>query len=422
MSSPLDPLTMTTIANYGRGAWDNVSQNNPFWSQLKAKGNIEYNVGGVNVIQPIEAGRYAPVISSPEMDVWDQYVPRARHTRWTAEWGELFVGTQLNRGMLRRNSGDQALVKLRETEAPAMARDILYGANNSLGHQLLQMNATKVAASVTGDPIYGLPTLLPGGGYTGAAAYAIATAITDYDLEGYTPPTSSGNGTLTGSAPADTDKEVAIGNAPSVQNYMGLSLKQGALTGVDGLEFDAWSPTLVNTSYTSWTGTADDESNAIEKFLQYGVFRAQRFSGSDKTKTPTLGLLDRTFYEYLGAKKASRETIFVTPDKKGVQLPDSGYGATGMYHAGILFMWDENMPAETAYILNMNQAFAKVQPIYGSAYGGNPPFKTTGGEDDGIIEVDTDWDPGTRAWILGMTIPMQVMFNPRYQVRCSNYS
>lgn len=414
MSGPLDPATMTTIANYARGAWDDVAQNHPVWKSIREKGNIEYGVGGTSLEGPIEAGRYQAIISSPGQDVWDQYTPRNRHKRWTGQWAELFAGTKLDRGMLRRNTGPQALVKLRDTEGPAMARDLLLGSTNSLMHQFLQMNATVYAG--TGLPVYGLPTMLPGNGYTGAATYAMATAITDYDLEGFNPET----GALTGSAPANTDIEVGIGGAPTYQNYLNLSMKYNALTGVDNVEPDAWTPSLINTSYSGWTGTGNDEDDAIEKILQYAVFRSERFSGSDKTKRGNLGVLDRVFYQYLGAKKASRETIFVTPEKRGTGLPDGGYPSTGIFHGGILWIWDENMPTETAYCLNTNQMWFKMQEVYGHM--DNPPFKLTGGEADGIIEVDTDWDPGSRAWLLAMTIPGQVVCNPRYFVRASNYS
>lgn len=416
MSGILDPATKTTIANYARGAWDDVCQNNPLFAEFKKRGSFEYDVGGTSLEGPIEAGRYTPTISAPGMDLSALYAPKVRHTRWTATWAEIVNATVLDRGMLRRNSGEQALVKLKDTEVPALIRDAIVG-TNGLGHQMLQLNSTVYAGS--GLPFNGLPTFLPGNGYTGSATYSMATAITDYDLEGFTPPSGSGSGTLTGSAPADTDKEVAIGGSPTYQNYLGLSLKPGALTGVDGVEWDAWTPTLVNSSFTGWTGTADDEDDAIEKVLQYAVLRASRFSNSMKDKLPTMGALDRTFFEYLGAKKASRETIFVQPGKRGVDTPDSGYNPHILFHAGLQWVWDENMPSETAYVLNMNQMHAKIQPLYQNR--DDAPIKVSG-EDAGIMETDVTFDPVRRQYLVAATIPGQIIANPRYFVRVGNYS
>lgn len=416
MSGFLDPATKATIANYARGAWDDVSQNNPIFAEFKKRGNIEYDVGGTTLEGPIEAGRYNPTISAPGMDLTALYAPKVRHQRWSATWGEIVNATVLDRGMLRRNSGEQALVKLRDTEVPALIRDALV-ATNGLAHQLLQLNSTVYGGS--GLPFNGLPTFLPGNGYTGSAAYAMATAITDYDLEGFTPPTGSGSGTLTGAAPADSDKEVAIGGAPTYQNYLGLSLKPGALTGVDNAEWDAWTPTLVNSSYSGWTGNADDEDDAIEKYLAYAVMRASRFSQSDKTKLPTMGVLDRTFFEYLGAKKASRETIFVQPSKRGTDTPDSGYNPHILFHAGLQWIWDENCPAETAFVLNMNKLNLKVQPLYQNR--DDAPIKVSG-EDAGIMETDVTFDPVRRQYLIAATIPGQIIADPRYFVRVSNFS
>lgn len=427
MSGYLDPVASTTLANVARGAWDGISQNNPTFSEIKKKGNIEYDVAGgsdgstlnsgtYELSGTIEAGRYQPIISAPGIDISGEYAPKQRFKRWTGTFGEIVNATVIDRGALRRNKGSN-MVDLSKTEIPAMIRDTIVG-TNGLAHQMLNMNATVYTGGRL--PIYGLPTFLPGNGYTGAATYAMATAITDYDLEGYTPPATSGNGTLTGLAPADTDKEVAIGGTPTYQNYLGLSLKQGALTGVDNLEFDAWSPTLVNSSYTGWTGVADDEDDAVEKYLQYAVFRASRFSNSDKMKRPDMGLLDRTFFEYLGAKKASRETIFVQPSKRGVDVPDSGYPTDVIFHAGIKWFWDENMPAETAYVLNTDQMSLKVQPLYRGLEDGNP-LKVSG-EDAGILETEINKDPNRRQFLISSTFPGQLICNPRYFVRVSNYS
>lgn len=427
-----DPIAATTLANVGRGAWDGVSQNNPLFAEIKKKGNVEYDVQGgsdgstlnsstYELSGAIEGGRYQPIISAPGIDVSGEYTAKTRFKRWTGSFGEIFNGTTFDRGALRRNQGSQ-LVDLSKTEIPAMVRDTIVG-NVGLAWQILQMNATAYSGGRL--PIYGLPTFLPGNASSvssanAVSAYSMATAITDYDLEGYTPPTGSGTGTLTGSAPADTDKEVAIGGAPTYQNYLGLSLKQGALTGVDNLEFDAWSPTLVNSSYTSWTGTADDEANAVEKFLSYAVFRASRFSNSDATKRPNMGLLDRTFFEYLGAKKASRETIFVQDNKRTTDVADTGYPVDSIFHQGLRWFWDENMPNETAYVLNTNQMKLKVQPLYRNLEDGNP--LKVGGEDAGILEVEINRDPNRRQWLVGATFPGQLICNPRFFVRVSNYS
>lgn len=432
MPGTQDVIAPVTLANVARGAWDGISQNNPLYGEMKKKGTVEYDVQGgsdgstlnsstYELSGAIEAGRYSPFISAPGTDISAQYVARTRFKRWTGNFGEICAAVPFDRGALRRNQGS-SITDLSKTEIPALFRDIIVAAPG-LSWQILQLNATPYAGN--GLPIYGLPTFLPGNGGSVSAAgavstYSMATAISDYDLEGYTPPTGSGNGTLTGLAPADTDKEVAVGGAPTYQNYLGLSIRQGALTGVDNLEFDAWSPTLVNSSATEWTGTADDEANAVEKFLSYAVFRGSRFSAADQSKVPNIGILDRKFFEYLGAKKASRETVFVMDNKADTKVADTGYPVAAIRHQGIVWFWDENMPTETAYCFNSAQIKLKVQPLYKGLMQGNP-LKVSG-EDAGIIETEIVQDPVRRQWLVNATIPAQLICNPRYFVRVSNYS
>lgn len=436
MSGSQDPIAPTTLANVARGAWDGISDHNPLFAELKRVGAVEYDVQGgsdgsslnsstYELSGSIEAGRQNPSISAPGTDISALYVPKTRFKRWTGNFGEIVNGQSLDRGALRRNKGS-SIADLSKTEIPAMIKDTITG-TNGLSHQMLQMNATVYAG--TGLPIYGLPTLLPGNGYDGSATYSMGavtagasgvtgTAVGDYDLEGFTPPTGTGNGTLTGAVPASTDKEVAV--ASTTATYLGLTLKPGTLVGVDGAQWDAWTPTLVNTASSAWTGTELDEDDAIEKFLNYMAFRGSRFSTSDRSKKPNVGLLDRLFFEYLGAKKSSRETIFVDPGKRGTDVPDTGWSSDFIFHAGIKWFWDADMPTLTAICFPSQQMKLKVQPLYRDLEDGNP-LKVSG-EDAGILETEITRDPNRRQWLASCTFPGQLICNPRYFVRGSRYS
>lgn len=436
MSGSQDPIAATTLANVARGAWDGVSANYPVFQEIKKAGGVEYDVAGgsdgsqlnsstYELSGAIEAGRQHPSISAPGTDISALYVHKQRHKRWTGSFGEIVNGQAFDRGAMRRNKGSQ-IVDLSKTELPSMVKDTIVG-TNGLAHQILQMNASVCAA--TGLPIYGLPTLLPGNGYDGVNTYNMGalstgasattgTASGDYALQGFTAPTGSGSGTLTGAIPASTDKEVAI--TSTSLTYLGLPLKPGAITGVDSAQWDAWTPTLVNTAASGWTGTAQDEDDAIEKFLSYLVFRLSRFSSSDKSKLPNVGLLDRNFFEYLGAKKSSRETIFVTPDQKSPIVPDTSWPVHFIFHAGVRWFWDENMPVDTAYCYSAQQMKLKVQPLYRDLEQGNP-LKVSG-EDAGILETEITRDPNRRQWLASATFPGQLICSPRYFGRASKYS
>jgi hypothetical protein len=321
MAGFLDMLTPTTIANYARGAWDGVSINSWVYNELKKSGAFIYDVGGDSLSGPIEAGRYIPITSAPGVDLSSQFVPKVRHQRWNFPWAEMVNATVLDRGMLRRNSGDQALVRLRDTELPALFRDLLIAPGFGLLWALLSQNGFTYSGS--GLPVYGLPSFLLAPSSTGVQGF------------------STGTKAATGSVPAATDKEVCA--TATSQTYGGLSIAPNGLTGIDGVQYDAWMPTIVNTTCTGFTdGTV---ANNIELALMYLVNRLTRFGTNDPSLMPNLGLLDGNYYRALGAKKSAREQIFVLTSQKDPIVPDTGYAPiTGINHAGLVWKWDENMP------------------------------------------------------------------------------
>lgn len=398
MAGILDSLTATSIANYARGAFDGISQNNPLFAKFKETGRIKYDVGGTTLDGVVESGRHQPTISAPGQDLSALFTPKVRHSRYSFPWAELVNALVVDRGMLRRNSGDQALVKLKDEDIPALMRDLIVG-TDGLAHQLLQKEGQ--AYTGNGLPFYGFPSFLP--------AYANTANL----FQGF-----DGIATGTGTTPTDSDVEVLPYTASNT--YGGLSMQRSGLAGIDGLEPDAWTPTLVNTSATVHSGTADDEANAILVFLQYLVNRCCRFSSSDQSKIPNLALLDGQFFGFLGNKIAAKQTIYVQTSQKTRDTPNLGYNPHKLFHAGMEWMWEENMPALTAYCINTKQMELSIQPLYKDQENGSP--LTVSGEDAGIIETAINFDPLRRQYLVSGTIPGQLKACPRYQGRAMAYS
>ncbi len=386
----LDALTPTTIANYARGAWDGVSINSWVLSQFKKNGTFVYDVGGDTLSGPIEAGRYLPQTSAPGMDISAMFVPKVRHARWNFTWGEKVNALAIDNGLLRRNSGDQALVRLKDTEIPAMYRDTIIGTGGLL-YDILQQDAN--AYTGAGLPIQGLPTFLHNVGATGLNGYNLATKA------------------ATGSGPAATDKEVCA--TATSATYGGLSLAPNGLVNIDAAQYDAWMPVMVNTKSSAWTSTGNDAANAIELVLMHLVQRLTRFNQNDPALMPDVALLDEVYYRYLGAKKAAREQIFVMANQKTPDVPDTGFEPIkGLYHAGQLWKWEYNMQASTAYLFNSRRAKFNVQPLYRNVVGEAP--LSVSGEEAGLMETSIMPDPYRRQWLVSATIPGQLVCEPRY--------
>lgn len=410
MGGILDALPTTTIINYKHGAENSVIENNPVFRIFNEKAKIKQQQGGTSLSGPIEAGRFTPFVSAPGEDMTAYVTPKQRWKLWSLDWADTRVATSVDLGLLRRNSGDQALVKIREETIPNMWRDLLTNRDQSLNGQMLNQNVN--AYSGTGLPFNGLATLLPGADNQ----QTYAQAITNYDLEGFNPVT----GALTGAVPATTDVEVGIGGAPTYQNYAGLSLKYNALTGVDGLVPDAWTPTLVNTTYTGF-GATKPTLNA----WQYGIGRSARFNANDSNFMPSIGICDFTTFQTAGTELTAIQNVYLTPNGNTTNKFGTGFKANNMlYHAGLWFTWDQQAKANTTFILNLDQACMWVQPKL-HTYGDQPlPLNKNAGDtpDTELIEVHYTYDPSTIAWWIIGLVSGQFFFHPRYQVRVGKYT
>lgn len=389
MAGVLDALNPTTIANYARGAWDGITINSWLLGYLKKQGAFSYDVGGDTLSGPIEAGRYNPTLSAPGMDLSSLFVPKVRHQRWNFSWAELVNALVIDRGLLRRNSGDQALVRLKDTEIPALFRDLVIG-SNGFNYQFLQQDGAAYTGS--GLPFYGLPSFLRN-----------VSDATGGLLNGWDPAAKATTG-----AAAVTSMECAC----IAQTYGGLSLAPSGITGIDGLQYDAWMPVLVNSGY-NWGGGANAEAANIELFLMHLINRLDRFSATDPSVKPDIGIVDQAYYRYLGAKKASREQIFVMTSQQSPDTPDTGYQPVkGLFHAGLTWKWEELMPANTAYAGCSKKVKIHIQPLYKDQENGSP-LKVSG-EEAGIMETAINFDPIRRQYLVSSTIPGQFTFEPRY--------
>jgi hypothetical protein len=405
MAGPLDPVLYTTISNYKYGAENDVITNNPFLAAWKQKTNLKEKQGGTNITWPIEAARYVAFGSAPGDDMSARFVPSVRHQLPTLNWADNRVATSIDFGALRRNYGDQALVKLSDTEAKALWRDALTNGSTSLNGLILNSN---ISTSTNPLPFAGLPSFLLAPGATGLQGYNRAT------------------NTVSGGAPADTDQEVVP--TSTSQTYAGLNLYRSGITAVDNPVADAWTPNLVNTSFTGWTGTNDDEANAVPFYTQYAVQLASRFDGSRQDYLPDFGVMDYNSFYNLGARLTKINagfTVFANVGQEASNKFGTGFKCNNMlYHAGLLWFWDAAMPTETTYVINASQSGLMCQPTFNTMGDDELPIDTSAGgiENVELIEMHFSYNPLNQSIMIAGNMNNQATFSPRFQVRCSNYS
>lgn len=407
MAGPLDPAVSTTIAYYARDVFDGVKENFAFWKNINDQGKLIYDQGGDPIVQPLAVGRYRPIISAPGMDLSQYATSVPRHLRSSLAFGEVTVTTRFDRGLLRRNSGNEALVDLSSTEIPQMVEDIVKGpgftanSDGSLSWQIL--NTAGQSYSGGGLPIYGLPSFLLAPGATG--------------LNGFNPDTK----VVSGIAPVAADREVVPTSTSAT--YAGWSMAYNGLSAtVTQAEPDAYTPTLVNLGSSVWTGTQQQYNLAIANALNWTVERTCRFDNTDPTYRGTFGMLSSDYFRFLGEFLAGKQTIYMQPmQTDAIDSPNMGYAPRNrLRHADLWFYYDYNMPAATAYVINGKQLKICFQKLFKDGVFPSPLAGITG-EDAGIVEPIVMLDPLTRSYIVNLTIPAQMLANPRYHGRLGNF-
>ena len=405
MAGPLDPVVYTTISNFKYGAENDIVTYNPFFAAFKNKSKIKKDQGGSNIVWPVEAARYVAFASAPGDDMTSRMVPSVRHQLPSINWADTRVATSIDFGALRRNYGDQALVQLRSTEAKALWRDGLTNGVQSLNGRLLNTN---YATSTDPLPVGGLPSFLLAPGSTGVQGYNRTTNV------------------VSGAVPAVTDQEV-VPTATS-QLYGTLPLFRSGITAVDNPVADAWTPNLVSSSFTSWTGTPNDQANAVPFYTQYAVQLASRYDGQSQEMLPDFGVMHLTEFYNLAARLTKLNAGFTVFGSLGADATNkfgTGFKCNNsIWHAGLNWFWDAAMPSNASYVINVDQSQFYQQPIFSTVGETSLPIDTgmEGVADAEIIEAHFDYNPLTQQILIAGNMNNQFTFSPRFQVRIDKYA
>jgi len=377
MPTPQAVINPITIDNYGRMAWDNVTNHYPTAKQFMQKGNITRDQGGNKLTWPIEAGKNDVFITQDFEDVTANYVMTTAHAQPTIDWAQLSVFKAISKGQLKRNNGKEALVKWSQKAIPSMYRDGLSGVTNSLFDQFFNMNI---------------------GSYTSKVAFAGLPSV------------FTGNTAITWSS---TVKEGTINNT----NYAGLTCVSGGLSSlVDNPVADAWTPTAVNTTSTAWGGaTATLRVNAFE-ILSYAISAASRFSPNEAAQNPDEVVMTRAMYNDIAYQMQQKQSFLLGKSVgKGASFGIGMDVSQGLEHNGVPIRWDTHLAANTGYVLNYDQMFLDFLPKMEFSGDKVGELKQTG-DDESIFETEIRYSEGRRALTVSATADGQFRINPRYQI------
>lgn len=381
MATPSEVITDITIKNYERDALESAFEHKPSASLIKEKGNWEKKSGGEALYQPIDVANYVAYDVDEYEDISSKYVPTRLHTKAELDWGQKSAFDALSKLSMKKNNGEEALVKFRDVNIPRMFRSVLSQGTNSLNYSFFY-------GTSSGS---GLPTI-------GLAEFMVFDTAT----------TSDKDGTVTAGT-----------------TYAGLScVTNGLASVVENADDDAWTPKGTNTNY-DWDGDstveADLQVSNWRQIIDHTQINLSK-DPSDKMLRPDIVICNQTYYNvgrnYIGDK----QNIFI--ERPGVPENGAGKWALGtscerFFDNGLWITWDADIATDRAYMLNFDMiGYCYLDPgprVSGDKYDGDTSGSGKDEQDPGIFDTEVDYNADRLGIKIATTVSGQYRFHPRYQ-------
>lgn len=300
----------TTIRKYVRGFENECLRNRKVFALIQKRGRIKLNQSGDGIDWKAKYRR-----AQIEPNDGSQPVTIAQQNKWLTAYLD-YRGYAISDAITKReklkNKGTEAIVKVFSNMIPDLTEDM----EDQLGDELY------VDGSATGneqrfhgiESFMGINGTVTVGGTTGAAT----TGSTVFaDLFAYPSDTYAGLSTIPG-------------------NYGG-SWTGSWPNGAGDPEYDYWSPTLVNFTSNSLSGSAKTWAAQGDEATRLGIIRSQR--NKSKRGSVDVIILNGEMYRQLVSLLDVNERFMAN----GTELKELGFGDTFMYD-GVEIGWEYGIP------------------------------------------------------------------------------
>lgn len=390
MATPAEVFSAVTIANYVREKWDNYVRYSPVFGLLEKLGNIRKNLSGTSVVWPVWGGWYNPVLVSPYQDITDQFVPRRMTIQATLNWGEVMVADAIDKGEFARNTGDAALIQIRDYRIPMMAEALIASPQGDGGLAYQFLNKDGALYTGNGLPLYGMPSI--------------------FDNASFPARLEDDSGALASSGQKWGMTKRTYANQPCARS--------GLASIIDGAEVDAWSAKIGNTTASAFGSAATFRGNCFTILSE--SFQKVTFDPANPKFRPTCAIMDSGMFNDLRYNLDGKQTIFV----QGKVDPDEKFGVGNSvemaYHDGVPCYWDMNQPTGTTYITNFYQIWLDCLRVPEAISADRLPGKKTGLRDD-MFDVEAMYNDGRRGATISITVRPQFRINPKYQLKLAAF-
>lgn len=268
-------IVNTTIHKYIREVEVNILRNRKLLAMLKEKGRITFGHSG-DLLDWKVRFRRVPMVGYADMDT----LTFQRENRWKTaqlDWRGYAATDAMTKRERLINANTEAIVKVYSEIATNLAEDM----EDQFGDELY------IDGNATGNSkrIHGLESFL---GDTSALLYT--------------------NG------PVYTPSDSYAGLSTVLGNYGGTWSKTGGNNdwpaGTGSAEYDFWTPTIVSTTSSFWTGSATDWKSSCTTQLRYGINKGRR--NRSLRGQLDLVMMENELYRQLEEKIASSERLVIT--------------------------------------------------------------------------------------------------------------
>lgn len=317
----------TTIADYGKGAEAELVGKRLLLKALKSKGRIVYGCGGVGGSG--DAGDFTwqvpyrqAQLRTGEMENGMTPTRQDRFKRVGLSYIDYTMSDFMTKKEKLRNQGRAQIIDYFKQMSTRLFDDC--------GQQFSK--ELYIDSSATGNSLRlsGIETMMAINGTMDlSATTAVSRSANAADVAGYPSDTYAGLSTILG----NTGGSWTVGTA-------GINYQWPA--GRGDMQFDFFSPIIVNYTSSAWAGTANTWAYNAEKATRYLATHMGKYQ-SDRNPLQTI-MLERDLYRQFLDLYAGKERILITDSNKLRAL-----GFDGVSMEGVEVSWELDVPGGVGY-------------------------------------------------------------------------
>jgi hypothetical protein len=339
--------------------WENTLNTRPYFIALKKRGHIESGLSGLNCTWNVHGGRYS-MAAYDDAEVRN-ITRKKQEFQATLPWAFLTVDDAITRDEIAMAGDDVSFRRVNKDMLERMKNDF----STRINAQALTQDGNAVSTNVL------------------------------HGFESFTAATGA------------TAKEQVANDT-----YANQVTVSGGITAIDGADPTAWTPKLINYTFTGWNSTGATWRANCREALTYA--KDSITYGNEPSKQPDLVTVTRSMFSTFKDVLAATQNLWV--NQKPSDSP-TGLGIPGaVEYDGLEVIFDADQTADTAHMANFHQIWLDVLKVPEIPGRNKIPGGGAASKDD-MFECLVDDDISSNGIVCRVNFRGQLRHNPRYQAK-----